>query len=139
MATYNYSGNPATSDTDWIRFKLAETDVSGGADSTNFSDEEIQTILTEHAGDRWQAGHTLLLQRGQKFIRLALAAGSDELEQIISANQAAISQFLSEAAAQGITVTIPAQSIATKEILTMDADAVQPRFFRGMNDMPSVW
>ena len=39
--TYTYSGDPSASDLDEVRFLLGDTDVSGGATTALFSDQEI--------------------------------------------------------------------------------------------------
>lgn len=39
--TYTYSGDPGASDLDQVRFLLGDTDVSGGATTALFSDQEI--------------------------------------------------------------------------------------------------
>lgn len=138
MPTYSYSGNPAASDKDWIRFRSADTDVSGGSASADFSDEEIAAILAEHAGDRWRATHSLMRKRLQNYLRLALNAGSSELDAIVTSSKAAIDNFMAEAAAQGISITLPAASASGKSLLTGDSDAIQPRFTRGQHEFSSL-
>lgn len=135
MASYSYSGDPSASNKDFIRFKSADTDVSGGASSADFSDEEIAAVLTSVNDDKWRATDIMLRQRIQKFTRLALNAGSDQLDLVVSAANAAHRAFLAEAAQQGITLNIQAQTISGKETLSMDTNAVQPRFYRDMHSL----
>jgi hypothetical protein len=57
MATYTYNESLPT-DKDWVRLNIGDRDVSGGAETAVFSDEEIVATLTEEP-NRWLAAARL--------------------------------------------------------------------------------
>lgn len=59
---WTYSGNPAASDRDWIRFTLQDTTPPG-----LLQDEEIDAILTEHGGDKHMAAAALADALAMRF------------------------------------------------------------------------
>ena len=59
MAT-SYSGNPAASDNDWIRFEIQDRGPDYSDDAFHFQDEEIASKLVDDVGNRMLAsGHLL--------------------------------------------------------------------------------
>lgn len=124
-----YSGDPAASDLDFVRFKTADTDV----DNADVTDAEITAMLAYYPS-KWQAAHACALKRVQKFARIALGSANPNLSQIVSAAKKLADQILSEAAQQGVAITIPSASESAKQLANDDTDRVPDRFSRGMND-----
>jgi hypothetical protein len=136
---WSYSGNPADSDKDAVRFLSGDTDISNQL----ISDEEITYCVARQSTVELAAAMALR----------AVAAGSTSSEEsfkigdVSATSKDLINKYLKMADnldPMGITMgsfiellpSIGGRSIAEKETLREDTDAVQPSFFRGMNDIP---
>lgn len=65
--SWSYSGNPADSTLDKIRFLIGDTDTTDQL----LNDEEITYLITESGGSIYQAAHDAAYAIASKFTRMA--------------------------------------------------------------------
>lgn len=116
---WNYSENPASSDRDYVRFWV-DRDTS----EQKLTDAEIDAVVAEEATKREAAAVCAENIAGQ------YAMGSPSHDQYIQLAKL----IRRQAAARGVTPTMPARSIADKAAALEDSDRVAPRFVRGQGD-----
>lgn len=137
--TWTYSGDPATTSRDAVRFLVGDTDTTDQL----VSDEEISWVLTQHSGVRHAAAATCEAIAA-KFARQAEMSVDDvsikagekaehyrALAKELRA-QAAIAGKVAKPFAGGI-------SIADKDDREADTDRVKPFFRRDLHDVPGVF
>ncbi len=126
---WNYSGNPAASDKDAVRFLIQDTQ----ANRPLLQDEEIAWLLTQEANGFTAAAMCcdILVARG----------GAVSSKHVGPLSLTYDPKFYLELAAtlrsRGLAYQVPyigGISIADKQINDTNPDAVSPRFFRGMFD-----
>lgn len=131
--SWSYSGDPAASDLDEVRFLVGDTDTTDQL----VSNEEVAWSIANSAGTI-QAAATLCEALASKFAReVDKSIGS------LSVSAASRSGHFSARAAalrvQAIAlceVFVGGLSISGKQALDLDADAVQPAFRVGQDDNP---
>lgn len=131
-----YSGNPASSDLDWVRFRLQDV-----AATWKFTDEEINAYVTEK-GDKRIAAATLCEVLAARYANQAdytNAALSEQASQKAQAWLAMAETIRQEpsvnAAALGVPrVMIGGQSAAERVNRAQDSSLTQPDFVQGMLD-----
>lgn len=131
--SWSYSGNPAASDLDEVRFLIGDTDTTDQL----VSNEEIAWAIANNAGTILAAA-TLCEALSAKFAReVDKSIGS------LSVSAASRSgHFASRAASLRVQsvalceVFVGGLSISDKAALDADADAVQPFFRAGQDDNP---
>ena len=135
--TWTYTGNPADSDKDQVRFLIGDTN----AVDPLIADEEI-TFAISNPSTLNLAGALCLRTLANKFSRLVTRKIGD-LGVNCSDMAKAFADRANELDPSGVTkaslLALPSfggLSLAGKEILDSDTDAVQPRFSRDMNDHP---
>ena len=78
-ATYT---SPNNSDSDWVRFKIGDTIVTG--EDAVVSDAEIAAMLAEK-GNKWPAAHAIALSITRRYQIFALKASNEDMMEISSA------------------------------------------------------
>lgn len=73
--TWTYSGNPASSEKDAVRFLIGDTDTSDQL----LSDAEINYVIVESGGSRYQAAHDAAYAIAGKFSRMAQSKSVGDL------------------------------------------------------------
>ena len=132
--SWTYSGNPADSDKDAIRFLIGDIDT----DDQLVSDEEIAWAQTQ--GSTYNAAAICARSIAAAFSRLADKT-VDDLK--INYSQKSIQYFKlantleSKDAHKSLGVYAGGISVADKESNELDTDRVRPSFERGMTDEPS--
>jgi len=136
---WNYSGRPGASDRDTVRFLMGDTVEA----KPLVSDEEIAFALTEHAKPKLAAALCLRHLAAQAS-RLPdsrkvgdLSAGG--LSKIADAYTKRADELDPAGVTKGSILALPSFGGLThsgKQELAEDSDAVQPRFERGMFDIP---
>jgi len=138
----SYSGDPAASTTDWVRFEIQDTGPSHSGDSFVFQDEEIASKLADCAGNKWQAAGTLLIIWARQI-------GHNPNFQIgrFSEDWNAAAKFLEEKgkellaspnASGGTGAYVGSISVADVAAKAGDGDRTQPTFKRGFMDNPNA-
>ncbi len=134
--SWNYTGRPSSCDRDEVRFLLGDTDASDPL----VTDEEIAWAI-ESQGTLRLAAAVCLRALASKFSRYVTRRVGD-VSQNCSEMAKAFRDRADELDPSGLTarpLALPSfggLSISEKETLAEDTDAVQPRFRRGMNDIP---
>jgi hypothetical protein len=136
--TWNYSGDPADSTKDEVRFLVGDTCVTNQL----VQDEEIDYALGKFSTPTLAAA-LVLRTLAAKFSRL-VTGSVGEVSSNCSDMAKAYSKRADELDPGGITtsdglIVLPkfgGISISEKEALDADSDAVQPAFRKGMNDIP---
>lgn len=134
---WNYTGNPADSDRDGVRFLIGDT----CEDDKLLQDAEIEYAISKQTTLELAAAYCLRVLAA-KFSRMVTKKVGD-----IAVNCSDLAKAYSDRANEldpnGITKNIPlalpsfgGRSHDEKETLDEDTDAVQPSFSRGMNDPP---
>jgi len=126
--------SPDNSDSDWVRFKIGDTSVTG--DDAVLSDEEIAAMLTEK-GNKWPASHACALSIMRKYQIYAMKASNEEMATIASTYKDMADGILMEMSGQPVTPSLPSRSIDEKDTVLDDTDRVRGRFHRGMNRLSS--
>lgn len=73
--TWSYTGNPADSEKDAVRFLIGDTDTTDQL----LSDEEINYVITEAGDSRYQAAHDAAYAIASKFSRMAQSKSVGDL------------------------------------------------------------
>ena len=135
--SWNYTGDPASSDRDQARFLIGDTD----SDDELLQDEEIEWAIAEQSTIVLAAA-LCLRTLANRFSRMVTRKIGD-LSVSCSDMAKAFAERAKELDPSGVTAStllaLPSfggLSIAGKETLDSDTDAVQPSFSRGMNDHP---
>jgi len=135
--SWNYSGRPADSDRDHVRFLVGDTD----AEEPFVQDEEIAFAVANQTSLKLSAA-LVLRALAAKYSRQVTNKVGD-----VSSNCSDVAKAFRDRADEldpaGLT-TAPALvlpsfgglTISGKETLAEDTDAVQPRFVRGADDIP---
>ncbi len=116
---WSYSDDPSSSDRDYVRFW-----VDKDSSEPKLTDAEIDAIVAEESTKREAAAVCAENIAGQ------YAMGSPSHDQYIQLAKL----IRRQAAARGVTPTMPARSIADKDSAEDDSDRVAPRFVRGQGD-----
>ena len=135
--TWTYSGDPATSDRDEVRFLVGDTDP----EDKMVEDAEINWAIANQSTTKLAAA-VVLRALASKFSRMVTNKVGD-LSTNCSDLATAFSDRANELDPSGLTkataLCLPSfggLSISGKETLSEDTDAVQPRFYRGQDDIP---
>jgi len=134
---WNYTGDPANSDRDAVRFLVGDTCEADPL----LQDAEVDFVISEQTTNELAAAYCLRALAA-RFSRQVTKKIGD-----VSVNCSDLAKAFAERADEldpnGITKNVPLAlpsfgglSIDEKDSLAEDEDAVQPSFSRGMNDMP---
>lgn len=73
--TWSYSGDPASSEKDAVRFLVGDTDTNDQL----LSDEEIDYVIVESGGSKYQSAHDAAYAIASKFSRMAQSKSVGDL------------------------------------------------------------
>lgn len=134
--TTSYSGNPASSNMNWVRFTLQDV-----AATWKFTDEEIQAILNERL-NKYLAASDLAMALSSRYAEQVDYSNGALAEQASqrAAAWAKRAEELRDAAAQngGAQMYIGGQDMQERIDRSEDEDLTQPDFGQGMLDNPEV-
>lgn len=133
---WSYSGNPASSALDQVRFLVGDTDTTDQL----LLDAEITSLITEYPNP-YLAGAACCEQLAAKFSRevnksighLSVSAGERAKAYLVLAKT-----LRKRSRAKGLVPYIGGRSQSDKIADAQDADAVQPNFRIGQDDLPPV-
>lgn len=136
---WNYSGNPAASDLDQVRFLVGDTDSTDPL----VQDAEI-TFAIDAQATLELAAAMVLRALAAKFSRQASWRVGDVAATNVAAVAKAFKDRADELDPEGVTLgdsnlaapSFGGLTISEKETLDADEDAVQPIFKKGLNDIP---
>jgi hypothetical protein len=134
---WNYTGNPADSDRDGVRFLVGDTCESDQL----LQDAEIEYAIAQQSTLELAAAYCLRALAA-KFSRMVTNKVGD-----VATNCSDLAKAYADRAdeldpggvTKGLPLALPSfggRSLDEKETLDTDTDAVQPSFSRGMNDYP---
>ena len=129
-----YSGDPAASDKDWVRFKIGDTQAP-----FQFTDEEILAVLAEEGGNRARAAASMLRTWAIHMASLAnFAIGRfrEDYSKTAELMNAKADELLRQAITVGAFVGGTSQ--ADKTSREQNTDNVPPNFKRGMMENPDA-
>lgn len=144
--TWTYSGDPATSDRDSVRFLVGDTDTTDQL----VKDEEIDWVLSLQAvlnfaasavAETIAAGFARLADTKNRSLSVAASqrmAHYKKLAENLRAGGAGSLPWGDGSTAIVAEMFVGGLSIADKDAFFDDADAVQPSFHRGQDDNPDV-
>jgi hypothetical protein len=128
---YTYSGDPANSDRDWVRFKIGDTDMSDG----QLHDAEIDAMLSEK-DHRALAAASCAEAVSNKYALLSLRLNDQKCVDAAMRYQRLADRLRSEAAREGeVDVSLPTRSISEKDDALEDSDRLRGRFWRNQHSM----
>ena len=136
-----YAGNPAASDTAWIRFEIQDTGPDYAGDAFHFQDEEIASKLADDSGNRvLAAGHLLLVWARHLTSQPNFRIGRFSEDWRASAqmmNTKAL-ELIAEAQAAMAGVYVGGVSVADKAAKSANTDRTTSSFRRGQFDNPDA-
>jgi len=130
--TCSYSGDPADSDKDAVRFLIGDTDCA----NNSVEDEEILWVLTQEANVYMAAA--CLLDTAVNSVTGSLTSkkvGDLALSFGISETRARIKSLQAKGRSRYEVPSMPAQFRDEKRVLREDSDLVEPFFTREIHDI----
>ena len=131
--SWSYSGNPAASTLDKVRFLIGDTDIA----DQQLSNEEIAAALVD-AGDNPYAAAIIcteaLVSRYARLVTKSIGDLSISYGDTAKNYRSLLGDLRRRATLQLCTPYAGGISVADKEIDEGDSDVVQPFFKRGMHD-----
>lgn len=134
--SFSYSGNPANSDLDAVRFLIQDIVVS----TKEFEDEEILYLLATKGSVRSAAVLALKTLAAKYATAVDKAVG--DLRLSLSQKHAHYMAMIAEYEAEVAMVAIPFAggiSRASKDTYEDDTDRVRPRFTKTVNDYDDIY
>jgi hypothetical protein len=128
--TWTYSGDPANSEKDAVRFRTGDTDTT----EQLVTDEEIAYALAEKGGVI-PAAIAICRSLAAQFARKATSKTVGKLSITMSDRATAFEKIAQSLEQEGSALVVPyagGLSISEKETAAADTSSVQPTFFRGM-------
>ncbi len=134
---WTYSGDPANSDLDQVRFLVGDTDTSDQL----LLDAEIAWAITDQSTLLLAAALCLrtLANKFSKMVTRKVGDVSTSCSDMAKAFAARADELDPNGITKAIALALPSfggLTISGKADLDADSDAVQPSFSRGMNDYP---
>jgi hypothetical protein len=128
-----YSGDPGSSDRDWVRFVIQDTDAS----NADLQDAEIDAAITEKS-DKVEAAVFCQQAICAKFVTVAMRANEpgsviDEIKGWCKERIESIRTLSSTTDLKLITPYAPWRSFADKTATLDDSDRIPARFSRGQH------
>lgn len=133
---WTYTDSPSTVTRDAVRALVGDTDST---DPQPLSDNEVAFFLTEAGGNKYLAAALAAEKLAGYYAR---QADTDNGSLSVSASQRATafqktaSRLRSRATSGGASMFVGGLSKSGKDALASDADAVQPQFKVGQDDLP---
>jgi hypothetical protein len=138
--SWSYSGDPANSDSDHLRFLVQDTDEA----QQLLSDEEITHLLSEASADVRKAAGEAARVVSRRFARQADTA-TPELQVSFSRRAETYADLAADLLAEPSTgasekpeIAAPATIAADKAALVADTTITAPTFSQGMHDFPGT-
>lgn len=131
---YTYSGDPAASNLDKVRFLIGDTDVTSDPQLT---DAEINAMLTDNAGNAYSAAIACVEALISKYSRKVTKSVGDlsiSYSDIVGNYRELLAGLRRRATVQICTPYAGGISISDKQTDEADSDRTQPSFYRGMHD-----
>lgn len=130
---WSYSGNPATSAMDKVRFLIGDTNSS----DQHISDEEINAMLADNANDAYStaiACTEALISKFSRYVTKSIGDLSISYGEIVSNYRSLLGDLRRKATIALCTPYAGGISVSDKEIDEGDSDRVKPAFTIGMHD-----
>ena len=141
--TTTYSGNPAASDNDWIRFQIQDRGPVYSDDAFHFQNEEIASKLVDDAGNRLlAAGHLLQiwaidLAQNPNF---RIGRFSEDWAEAVKGMNTKAKELIAEAMAGMTDAFVGGVSVTDKANRSANTDRTKGAFHRGQfSDPESHW
>lgn len=138
--SWSYSGNPADSPKDSIRFLVQDTDENDQL----VTDEEIEWIV-EHEGNLYKSASKIAKTIAAKFSRLAdqsigdySISYSDLSDKYMDLADKLFDEAQKDISTKGVQVFAGGISKSDKRNRTLNADRVKPAFKRDMMDIRKI-
>jgi len=132
--SWSYSGNPAASTLDKVRWLIGDTDTS----DQQLSDEEINAALVVSGDDPYTAAISCVEALIAKYSRKVTKSMGDlsiNYGDIVANYRSLLGDIRRRATLQLCTPYAGGISISDKQTDEADSDRVQPSFYKGMHDM----
>ncbi len=136
--SWNYSGRPASSDKDTVRFLIGDV----CEDEPLMQDEEIEYSLTQFTKTQLAAALCLRSLAARYSRTVPVKVGDVSIggaKDIAEAYMKRAKELDPHGLTASVNIALPqfgGLSISEKQTLAEDTDAVQPSFVKGMNDIP---
>jgi hypothetical protein len=133
--SWSYSGNPATSNLDRVRFLIGDTDTN----DQQLSDEEINALLVENHNNPYLAAVNCCRALEAQYARKVTKSMGDisiQYDQLTKHYSDLARSLTMKATLAAIPPYSGGISVSDKRIDAQNTDLVQPRFRRGMHDEP---
>lgn len=131
--SWSYSGNPAASMLDKVRFLIGDTDIT----DQQFSNEEINAILADNGNEPYVTAIVLiegLIARFSRYITKSVGDLSISYGDHVSQYQSLLGDLRRRSTLQLCKPYAGGISIADKNVDEADDDRVSPYFTVGMHD-----
>lgn len=119
---WTYSGDPATSDRDKVRFLIGDTDSTDQL----LQDAEIAYVITEAGGSIYQAAHDAAYAVASKFSRMATSKSVGDLSLSYSDRAKAFFDLANELLELGARREPPTPWISPSNIVRASAKTLPP-------------
>lgn len=132
--SWSYSGNPASSTLDKVRWLVGDTDTT----DQQLSNEEIAAALVDAGGNPYVAAVICVEALISHYARLVTKSVGDlsiSYGDVVKNYQSLLGTLQKKATIQLCKPYAGGISIADKETDEGDSDRVQPSFYKGMHDM----
>ncbi|HUT62194.1 MAG TPA: hypothetical protein VNA25_30510 [Phycisphaerae bacterium] len=138
--SHSYSGNPAASDLDWIRFTIQDTGPAYSGEPWYIHDSEISGILAGATNATQAAGLVLLAwaRRIAHSPNFRIGRFSEDWNAAAATMQEKAEKILASAAAAGIGAFVGGISVSDKATRSLDTDRTKSSFRRGQFDNPDA-
>ena len=131
---WNYSGDPSTSDLDYVRFRVGDTIPTDPL----VDDREIQAMIAQEV-NLLMAAASIAEHLAARFARkVAITVGpvSKGMDKLAESYRQLAKDLKKEAYSSGALPSFPATKVADKEALQQDDTLTKPNFEIGMFDNP---
>lgn len=132
--TWSYSGNPADSEKDAVRFLIGDTD----ANDELLSDEEIDYVIVESGGSKYQAAHDAAYAIASKFSRMAQSKSVGDLSISYADRARAYFELANELLELGARRDIPTPWVSPDNMIRAADKTIPPpngtEFYTGQMD-----
>ena len=128
---WSYSGDPASSEKDAVRFLIGDTDT----DDQQLSDAEINYLIAQWGGVMVSAINAVrgIIARYARLVSKQVGDLSIDYSDRLAAYQALVGQ-LEAGNIKDVDLYAGGISVSDVQTVNLDTDRVRPAFRRGMND-----
>lgn len=138
--SFSYSGNPATSDLDWVRFTIQDTGPSYSGEPWYWHNEEINGILAG-AGNKVIAAAEVLYAWARRIAHnpdFQIGRFSENWNAAAKLLNEKADELMASVAATGIGAFVGGISVSDKAARVANTDRTKAAFRRGMFDNPDA-